>query len=72
MVGSFSALVRLVSSLFERGAHEVVAVIDYERNPGLVLLVDAARELRRNNHRAFNLAVAHVFPRRFLVVVNDG
>ena len=39
---------------------------------GLVLLVHAARVLRRNDDRALDLAVAHVFPRRLLVVVVDG
>ena len=55
--------------IFERGAHEVVAVIHHQRNFRLILLVHPPRILRWNNHRTLNLAVAHILQSLLLVVV---
>ena len=71
-VGRLVQRVRQVRQLaFDRRTHEVVAVIDHQRDAGMVLFVDAPRKLRWNNHRAFQLSVAHVFPGLALVVVGD-
>src|SRR5581483_2131326 len=55
--------------LLQRGTHEIVAVIYYQGDPGMVLLVDAPRILWRNNHRALDLAIAHILHRLLVVVV---
>ena len=69
--GSVERVGEFAHFLFERGAHEVVAVVDDECQPRVLLLVDAARELRRNDDGAVDLAVAHVFHRLAVVVVID-
>jgi hypothetical protein len=58
--------------LLERRAHEVVAVVDDQRDLRAVLLVHAARILRRDNHSALDFSVANVVARAGLVVVVDG
>ena len=70
--------VRLVQSVgerghafFERRTHEVVAVVDDQRNPRMILLIDHLRILRRNDHGAIDLSVAHVFPRLHFVVIGN-
>ena len=65
-VGQFREL------LLERRTHEVVAVVHDERDAGVIFFIHLARILRRNNHRALNLAVTHILHRFFVVVVVDG
>ncbi len=65
MRGDDRRLVQSIGQVTElslnRRTHEVVAVVDDQRNLRMILLVHAARKLRRDNHRALQLAVAHIF-----------
>ena len=49
--------------VLERRAHEVVAVVDHQRDLRLVLFVHPAGILRRNDDGALDLSVAHIFHR---------
>ena len=71
-VGWLSELVRSDSSDSTAGADEVVAVIHDQRDARMILLIHAARKLRRNDHRAFQLAVAHILHGLLVAVVGDG
>ena len=55
--------------LLQGRAHEVVGVVHHQRNPRMVLLINAARVFRRNNDGAVQLSGAHVFHRLLVAVV---
>ena len=55
--------------ILERGAHEIVAVVHHQCDLRLIMLVHLAGILRRNNHRALDLSVAHIFHRLFRIAV---
>ena len=67
--GCVERLRQLAELRLQRRAHEVVGVVDDERDARMVLLVDAARILRRNDDGAIELAVAHVLHRLLIAVV---
>ena len=70
-VGWLSELVSVREFRFHRGTHEVVAVVDDQRDARMVFLVDTPRELRRDDHRAFQFPVAHIFHGLPVAVVGD-
>ena len=71
-VGIIQRLHQAGEFVFQRGAHDVVGVVDDERDTGMVLLVDAARILRRNDDGAVETAGAHILHGLFVAVVGNG
>ena len=70
--GSIQRLHQAGKFVFQRGAHDVVGVVDDERDAGMILLVNAARVFRRNDDGAVELAGAHVFHGLLVAVVGNG
>jgi len=54
---------------FDRGTHEIVAIVHDHRDARMVFFVHSARKLWWDDHRAFQLAVAYIFHGLLFAVV---
>ena len=69
--GSIQGVDQGLHFCFQTAAHGLVAVVDHQADGRRIAGQDAARILRRDDHRSVDFAGAHVFSRLLLIVIGD-